>query len=140
MKPRKTKRQRDIEDPLSRYWMRKTDVEFGKLFHSVPHYCQICNLSKTEMAHLIPRQNYLFRWDMRNIIPLCANHHKWSSEISIHQNPAAFFVWLKKNNPEKWQFLQENKEVITRKKELPWTFKEKFEELKSESERNDIPD
>ena len=65
-----------------------------------------------------------------NIFELCPDHHKWNRELSCHGAPVAFGVWLHKHFPEKAEVVDKHKyESITRKAELPWTFREKYEEL-----------
>ena len=129
MKIKKSKRQKQRDNPLSGYWMRQADKEFGRIFHSRQWSCLICGKGTVQMAHLIPRENYLYRWDMENVIPLCGCHHRLSTKISYHNAPLAFMAWMRKNYPERLDWVEEHKEIITRKAELPWTFREKYEEL-----------
>ena len=125
----KTKLAQKKLNPNSSYWMRKADKEFGRIFHNRQWSCLICRKVTIQMAHLIPRENYLYRWDIENVIPLCDYHHRLSREISYHNAPLAFAAWMQKNYPERWEWVDKHKEIITRKAELPWTFREKYEEL-----------
>jgi len=63
--------------------------------------CVICNSNlKPNAHHLIPRENHLLRWEVDNGVTLCPKHHRFSFELSAHQNPLAFFIWLKRNKQE----------------------------------------
>lgn len=139
---RKTKRSKlqiKKDNPLSSYWMRKCDAIFGLIYHSMfmNKFCQ-CRYEPNaddckgniEMAHLIERENYLWRWDINNVIDLCSYHHKFSRIISSHNAPIAFSQFLERWFPTKYEFVNQHKwESVTRKAELPWTFKEKYQEL-----------
>ena len=130
-KPKRSKLQRKKDEPNSSYWMKKCDALFGTIFHHLEKRCLIgigCS-GNLEMAHLIPRENYLHRWDPQAVIPLCSYHHKYSRELSAHNAPIQFSLWLQERYPKRWEFLQANRNVITRKAELPWTFQEKYLEL-----------
>ncbi len=130
-KPKKSKLQRKKENPNSSYWMKKCDAIFGLIFHKLENRCIVgfgCS-GNLEMAHLIPRENYLYRWNPQAVIPLCSYHHKYSRELSAHNAPIQFAIWLKENYPKRWEFVNQNRNAIIRKSELPWTFQEKYLEL-----------
>jgi len=138
-KPKKSKLQKKKDDHNSSYWRYKCDAIFGLIFHSVysKKYCACTfepNADKCkgniEMAHLIERENYLWRWEIKNVIDLCSWHHKFSRIISSHAASIAFSQFLLKYFPDKYEFVNQHKwESITRKAELPWTFQEKYLEL-----------
>jgi len=130
-KLKKSKLQRSKENPNSSYWMRKCDATFGMIFHAEYKHCLIgCGCKgNIEMAHLIPRENYLYRWNENAVIPLCSWHHKYSRELSAHNAPIQFAIWLKEKYPIQFEWLENHQRVITRKAELPWTFQEKYLEL-----------
>ena len=138
-KPKLSKLQKKKNNPNSGYWMRKCDAIFGLIFHSIysKKYCACTfepNADKCkgniEMAHLIERENYLWRWEVKNVIDLCSWHHKFSRIISSHSAPIAFSQFLQKHFSNKYEFVFQHKwESITRKAELPWTFQEKYLEL-----------
>ena len=142
-KPKKSKLQRKKENPLSSYWMNKADSLFKYIMHEIwkrdnTHYCWVCasgdygtnsSCAKVECAHLIPCENYLYRWDSRNVIPLGSYHHKLSRECSPHNAPVQFGIWLAKHYSYKSSFVEQNRNSITRKAELPWTFQDKYLEL-----------
>ena len=77
-------RLRDIADRL---WSKAIAADWG-------HRCAVCGKGKTEAHHLIPRQNYRFRYDLTNGIALCAQHHKFDTDIAPHQNAAGWLSWL----------------------------------------------
>jgi hypothetical protein len=63
--------------------------------------CVICgSTEKLNAHHLIPRQIKKFKHDLENGICLCPKHHRFSFELSAHQNPIAFIMWLEKYKPE----------------------------------------
>jgi len=140
-KPKKSDLQKKKDDPKSGYWLRQADSLFKYIMHEKwkregLHICFVCAIteyhkgcSRVECAHLIPCENYLYRFDERNVIPLGSFHHKYSRECSPHAAPVQFGIWLVNNYPQKAKFVAEHKNSITRKAELPWTFQEKYLEL-----------
>lgn len=72
------------------------------------HKCVICGVSERLNAHhIIPRQIKKFRWDKTNGISLCPKHHRFSFELSAHQNPLAFFKWMQKYRSMQLKYLLE---------------------------------
>ena len=131
-KVKKSKLQKKKDDHYSSYWLRKSDSMFVEIFHTIanPYCCAVCGINENlEMHHLIPRQNYCYRWHVENMILLCSDHHKYNIEVSAHGSPMNFALYIKSNYPNKWLFIRKNQAVITRKKELPFTFKEKYFDL-----------
>lgn len=61
--------------------------------------CCICGSIYGASAHHII-ENKDFRYCFDNGITLCCKHHKFSRQISAHNNPLAFFMWLDKYKPE----------------------------------------
>ena len=62
--------------------------------------CVICSdKNRPNAHHIIPRENKECRLDWDNGITLCIAHHKFSRQISAHNNPFAFFIWLAENRP-----------------------------------------
>ena len=58
--------------------------------------CVICgNKFRPNAHHIIPRQLKETRHLVMNGITLCPKHHRFSFELSAHQNPLAFFMWMK---------------------------------------------
>ena len=57
--------------------------------------------------HILPRELHGTKYDIFNGITLCPKHHFFSREISAHNNPLAFFIWMEINRPEILQYLKE---------------------------------
>ena len=63
--------------------------------------CVICkNKDRLNAHHLFPREIQELRHDIDNGISLCPSHHRFSRDISAHQNPLAFIIWLNKYRKE----------------------------------------
>ena len=70
--------------------------------------CVICHKTERLNAHhIIPKEIKELKFDLMNGISLCPNHHRFSREISPHQNPFAFMLWLEKNRPKQFNYLKE---------------------------------
>ena len=63
--------------------------------------CQICGKSDGMLNahHLIPKEFKIWRWDVRNGIILCVQHHTLG-KFSAHKHPIWFTSWLSKNRPD----------------------------------------
>jgi len=62
--------------------------------------CVICgNPYKPNAHHIIPREIREFKFDLDNGITLCTKHHKFSRDLSAHNNALAFFMWVRKYRP-----------------------------------------
>ena len=46
---------------------------------------------------MIPRQHEATRYELRNGIALCSQHHKFDADMSPHQNAAGWILWLYEN-------------------------------------------
>lgn len=55
--------------------------------------------------HLIPKENHKYRYDIKNGIALCQNHHKYSLRISPHKNPFVFHNFLMTYRKEQYDYL-----------------------------------
>jgi len=63
--------------------------------------CIVCGKKERLNAHhIIPREIKESRHDLRNGIALCPKHHRFSFELSAHQNPFAFMIFLFYTYPE----------------------------------------
>jgi len=63
------------------------------------HKCAVCGFTeRLEAHHLIPRQWFSTRYDLRNGITLCARHHQFDPALSPHQNAAGWLQWLDQNH------------------------------------------
>ena len=80
--------------------------------------CEICGMEKgalhhvtgkpqrVEAHHIMSRSNKdsLLKFDLRNLICLCSDHHKLS-KYSAHSHGIWFAEWLKTNKPEQYQWV-----------------------------------
>lgn len=82
-------RLRDMADQL---WSRAVRSDWNNC-------CAICGSSACEAHHLIPRQHEEMRYDLRNGIALCVQHHKFDPAYSPHQNAAGWMEWLTDTHP-----------------------------------------
>lgn len=82
---------------LDREWAKKVKERDGNV-------CVICgkqgNSGIVHAHHLIPIEIREHRWNVDNGITLCPSHHRFSREISAHQNPIAFYMWMEINRKE----------------------------------------
>lgn len=80
---------------------KEDDILWAKTVKTRDNYqCVICGSNEKPNAHhIIPRENKEYKLNIDNGITLCVKHHKFSRDISAHNNPLAFFIWLERNNP-----------------------------------------
>ena len=76
------------------------------------HRCIVCGRTEhIQVHHLISREIKELWLDMNNLICLCPSHHKFSHhELSFHGNSMLAAIWLQKNRPSTWQWLQKQYE------------------------------
>ena len=126
------------KDEFGKYWLTKCNTLTGHIWHTYYTTGKCCVNNEDckyfhghpEMHHLIGKAHYLYTWDVpNNMIDICHYHHDRMSKFSPHSTPELFLAWLSKEYPEKWEYIQNNKGTITRKHDLPFTFKEKYYEL-----------
>ena len=106
----KSKLQKKIDDPNSRYWKNKADKTWSTLMHLLYKKCAINKNCKgrLEAHHLISRKNKTTRYCLNNGIVLCSLHHKFSITLSAHSAPIPFAQWLKDNDPEQYDWVLKN--------------------------------
>lgn len=92
----------------------------AKIFRFLP--CVVCltfnkHNYKTVPCHLLNKGNYgSKRWDIWNILPLCAEHHTNGTEISNHAPGGDtrviknFYAWLKNTLTQHYNWYVINKE------------------------------
>jgi len=80
--------------------------------------CVICQTDKFIHAHhLFPKEIKELRYDLKNGLSLCAKNHKFSREISAHNNPLAFYIWFVENRKVQFNYLKRKwKKIIKNKK------------------------
>ena len=65
--------------------------------------CQICSKeARLNAHHIYSRARMNTRWDLENGIALCVGCHTFSSTLSAHKTPRAFFRWLEQRKGKKW--------------------------------------
>ena len=70
--------------------------------------CVVCGSTvKPNAHHILPRELHATKLDISNGITLCVSHHLFSREISAHNNPLAFFVWMEIHRPKILEYLRE---------------------------------
>lgn len=69
--------------------------------------CVICGTDfRLNSHHIIPRENHDMKYELVNGITLCAKHHMFCREISAHNNPLAFFIWMEQHRPDQLDILR----------------------------------
>jgi hypothetical protein len=65
---------------------------------------------KCDAHHYLSRdiKNCPLKFDIRNGITLCPEHHKFSGTFSAHKSPINFYEWLKNTRPEHHKFVLDN--------------------------------
>lgn len=75
--------------------------------------CVICGSPERLNAHhIIARENHETKFNISNGISLCPKHHFFCRQISAHNNPIGFLLWLEKNRPLQLQYVKEQMELI----------------------------
>lgn len=74
----------------------KEDKEWAKAVKERDgNKCAVCGTTKLLNAHhILPREIKELRHTLWNGITLCPKHHRFSRELSAHQNPVAFWLWF----------------------------------------------
>ena len=73
--------------------------------------CAICGArGDLNSHHLIPRQHYAARYDLRNGICLCRRCHQFCPDRSPHQNAPGFMLWLETRQPRAYRWVREQLE------------------------------
>jgi hypothetical protein len=123
-------------------WMNVCDDLFLAQFRGRP--CEVCgrthvvyNNRNTRSCghHLLSKALHrTWRYEPRNIVILCADHHgHHSRDISPHSDDtaavAAFYAWLIESNPYKWKWMRSHTTEIFDKS---WKYRDKYVELGGE--------
>ena len=115
-KKKLSKLQKNINNPFSSYWRRRTDILWSDLVRGAhERTCELCGDSgKTNAHHLLPKEKYhLFKYNLRNGICLCAfKCHK----MIAHKNPIFFLSWLEKNKPDQYSWAMDNCKKLNKDK------------------------
>lgn len=93
---------------LLRKEQRKKLAAWNQLVKQRDKACVVCGSTKMLNAHhIVVQEVEALRFDVQNGIALCPLHHQFSRQMSAHGNSFPFFVWLKKNRPEQYAYLEE---------------------------------
>lgn len=77
--------------------------------------CEYCWSKDNLVAHhVVGRRNRGLRWDVRNGVCLCVEHHTMSSTFSAHLTPKKFLEWFKGRRKDDWEYLEREKNKIHR--------------------------
>ncbi len=92
--------------------------------------CAVCGKSyQLNAHHIITRSNKQLRWDIKNGIALCPQHHTLSSRLSAHKTPDDFIAWFQKNYAATYDYLQSRKQEKPKKQDMD----SMYEELKGKN-------
>lgn len=85
----------------------KEDKEWAKKIKTRDNNkCVVCGSEKKPNAHhILPKGNRAYRYDEMNGITLCPKHHRFSFELSAHQNPFVFMLWLAGQRRNQYAYL-----------------------------------
>ena len=121
---KKSRRQKQLEDPNSRFWRNKCDKAWKEIIHR-PHVCAICaSTSNLQAHHLISRYVVCLRHNINNGLLTCPSCHKYSKRLSAHGASIMFTLWLQKNRPEQFAWVVEHAND-----DFPVNFKQVYEGL-----------
>lgn len=83
-----------LRDMADKVWALAVKDDWG-------YTCAICRSQTDDLNshHLIPRQHYALRYDLKNGICLCRRCHQFCPKLSPHQNAPGFVLWLSAHHP-----------------------------------------
>ena len=92
---------------------------WGKLIHSIfRHRCAMCGSTyMLEAHHIAGRRSLAVRYAIKLGILLCQYCHK-EAPNAPHKHPTAFFKWLRRNYPERYELYVSLKNKIVRHYEI----------------------
>ena len=92
----------------------KEDKEWAKAVKERDgNMCVVCGETERLNAHhIIVRENHETKLDVQNGISLCPTHHFFNRQISAHNNPIGFLMWLEKNRPKQLNYLRKKMQEI----------------------------
>lgn len=130
------------------YWKRKSDRVIGEIIHLGLDFGYPCCLigetagkhrlegamyscaGRLEFDHMISRSRLSTRHAIENGILLCSLHHKFSRLLSHHTAPLEFASFLQEYWPEKWEWVQAQKNKTEKAPDFEQVFKRLEMELK----------
>lgn len=90
----------------------KADKLFAQKIRS-KEYCQLAGLDRINCSgvlqcmHIVGRANHALRWDSLNALCGCSGHH-----IFYTAHPTEFAMLIEENFPDRWTYLQANRNEI----------------------------
>jgi hypothetical protein len=84
-----------LQDIADRLWSLAVKNDWANL-------CAVCGRrdGKIDPHHVVPRQHFKHRYDLRNGIALCVHCHNFDPDVAPHKNAAAWLQWLEHYHPE----------------------------------------
>jgi hypothetical protein len=94
------------------------DLCFEKVLERDGHECIICKLlgkmhtSILQPHHVFSRKYKHIRWDLRNIYPVCKNHHIYAIHIAKALTEHLFQALIAAMYPERFEYISREKAVF----------------------------
>ena len=96
---------------LSKKNLKKACDKLWSLIIKSGGFCEICGQPVRDPHHVIGRINLTTRWDLRNGVRLCFQHHT-GGKLSAHNDPLWFMDWFKSKRPDDYEYLLKKKNEI----------------------------
>ena len=106
---------------LDKLWSEATKAFYGRK-------CEVCGSTNNLNSHHVFRRTVrILRWDYRNAIVLCANHHMFDNKFSAHATPTLFTDWIIFKRGKEWHrdLVEKSRKTNTDRK----FFKEEMETI-----------
>lgn len=116
------------KSPNSTYYRNKSDKLFMAQFHGQP--CEVCgSIEGTHGHHIAAKsRSKALRYDIRNIVILCARHHTMGTDMAPHATSQLaverFCQWFKETHPARHKWITENEHIQRR-----YTYKDAAENM-----------
>jgi len=85
----------------------KADKLFSLFVRSLDHCERDGEVRYLQTAHIYSRRYVNLRYDIQNVLCLCARCHRWA-----HDNPLDFVAWFNSTYPERYAYLKKKKKII----------------------------
>ena len=73
--------------------------------------CEICGKPTRDPHHVVGKKNLALRWDIRNGVRLCFQHHT-GGKLSAHNDPIWFMDWFLRARPDDYKYLLKKKNEV----------------------------
>ena len=119
-----------ITKNLDTAWSKAVKINSG-------YKCEVCGKKDGVLNshHYVGRVNRALRWDLKNGITLCYQHHVGGKQ-SAHEDIDFFREWFKASRPEDYEHTQLVKNIIVKRTNAEK--RELLKELKAYIKENDI--